>query len=167
MSALGVYFLRYHTLCNVARTTSVNLSRQYRPIQITKVSRVPFSNSAAPATPSADSAPSSPTFLIHLRNELKTALRAKDTGRLPVIRALLADVTNASKTAQPIATDKQLKKRILKRATACRRAAEEYQRAGRSDLVKDAENEIRILEQYAAQIEVSVPSRSTHERTTA
>ena len=119
------------------------------------------------ASSSASTAPSLPSFLVHLRNELKAALRAKDRGRLPVIRAVLADVTNASKTAQPISTDKQLKKRMLKKATTYRQAVEEYRKAGRSDLVKEAENEIEILERYAAQIEVPPSNHNIQEQSMA
>ena len=161
MAALRLQFPSYLALCNIARTVRTNQPRQYRSVQILDVLRLPYSDSAVSDIGSSDSALSSPTFIIHLRNELKAALRAKDTGRLPVIRAVLADVTNASKTAQPISTDKQLKKRMLKRAMACRRAAEEYQKAGRLDLIKSAENEIEILEQYAEQIKVPVTNQVT------
>ena len=96
----------------------------------------------------------SPPFLSNIRQDLKTAMRNRDSSRLPVLRALLSDITNASKTAQPIATDKQLQKRMRKRAKACLDAAAQFEKAQRMDLKQKEEAEAAMLEEYAAMITV-------------
>ena len=155
MPTLRLAFPSNQLLRNITRVAP-SLRCRDQSIIYTKTFCLRYSDSVVSATTTTSPGPaqSSPAFLLHLRNELKAALRAKDVGKLPVLRAILADVTNASKTAQPIATDKQLKKRILRRATACRAAALEFQKAGRSDLSKGEQNEAEILEYYAAQIEI-------------
>src|ERR1051326_7942459 len=53
---------------------------------------------------STDDAKRNPT-LSRLREDLKTAMRAKDAARLSVLRAVLANITNASKTNAPVKDD--------------------------------------------------------------
>lgn len=96
--------------------------------------------------------PPSP-LLAKVRNDLKTALRAKDTTRLSVLRALLADVTNASKTANPITNDVQLLSVIRKRSSASREASAQFAAAGRKDLVDKEDAQSRILDEYAGEVE--------------
>lgn len=75
-------------------------------------------------------------------------MRAKDTHRLTVLRALLAQTLNASKTSSPISTDAQVLSLLRKNTSASKSAAEEFTTAGRQDLA-DKEN---------AQIEVPKPN---------
>lgn len=96
--------------------------------------------------------PASP-LLAKVRNDLKMALRAKDTTRLNVLRALLADVTNASKTANPITTDVQLLSVIRKRSSASRDASAQFAAAGRKDLVEKEDAQSRILDELAGEVE--------------
>ena len=70
------------------------------------------------ATTSEPSTLQAPPLLLKLRSDLKTAMKAKDTPRLNVLRALLADVTNSAKTSNPIKTDMQLLSLLRKRAAA-------------------------------------------------
>ena len=94
-----------------------------------------------------------PALLRKLREDLKTAMRAKDTNRLAVIRGLLNEVTNANKTSSPITSDLQLLSVVRKRITASRTAKDEAAAAGRQDLVDKEESQIKLLDEYAGAVE--------------
>ena len=104
----------------------------------------------AHSTPAAAGAP---PLLLKLRNDLKTAMKAKDTNRLNVLRALLADVTNAAKTPSPITTDMQLLALLRKRSASAKAAGDEFKAAGRQDLTDREEGQARILEEYAGGVQ--------------
>ncbi|KAL2021979.1 hypothetical protein VTK56DRAFT_6398 [Thermocarpiscus australiensis] len=91
-----------------------------------------------------------PPLLSKLKDDLKTAMKAKDTNRLSVLRAVLAATLNASKTDKPIKTDVQLVSLLRKTALKSREAAAEARAAGREDLAEKEEAQQRILEEYAA-----------------
>ena len=63
-------------------------------------------------------------------------MKAKDTNRLNVLRGLLAEVTNAAKTAQPLDSDMKLLGLLRKRTSAANQAAKEFSDAGRQDLTE-------------------------------
>ncbi|KAF2223740.1 Yqey-like protein-domain-containing protein [Elsinoe ampelina] len=108
-----------------------------RPLQIR------YSSSDAPAPP----------LLLKLRNDLKTAMRAKDTNRLNVVRGILNEVTNSSKTSSPIQTDMQLLSLLRKRAAASETARKEFKDAGRSDLIEKEDAQLHVLQEYAGGVE--------------
>jgi len=89
-----------------------------------------------------------------LRGDLKTAMKARDTSRLNVLRGVLADITNASKTASPAKTDLQIVSLLRKRAAASKAAAEEFQKAKRQDLVGKEEEQVAIMEGYAGSVKM-------------
>lgn len=91
-----------------------------------------------------------PPLLSKLKDDLKTAMRAKDTNRLAVLRSILAAALNASKTDKPIRTDAQLVSLLQRSAFKSREAAAEARRVGREDLAEKEEAQLRILEEYAA-----------------
>jgi len=99
------------------------------------------------ATPS-----SPPALLSRLRDDLKSALRSKDVPRLAVLRSILADVTNSSKTSSPINDDLSLLSLLKKRISSSRNAVEEFYKADRKDLVVKEEEQLRILEDYAHEV---------------
>ncbi|KAH9824504.1 GatB/YqeY domain-containing protein [Teratosphaeria destructans] len=101
----------------------------------------------------ASETPPAPPLLLKLRQDLKTAMKEKDTNRLSVLRTLLADVTNQAKTSTPIKTDMQLLALLRKRAAASRAASGEFKAAGREDLVEREEGQARIMEDYAGSVE--------------
>lgn len=105
------------------------------------------------AAPSPASLPA-PPLLLKLRNDLKTAMRAKDTARLNVLRSLLAEVTNAAKSPNPVKTDMQLLSMLRKRQAAAKAASEEFKAAGREDLVEKEQSQVDILDEYAGDVEV-------------
>jgi len=81
-------------------------------------------------------------------------MKSKDTARLNVLKGLLADITNASKTATPAKTDMQIVSLLRKRSTASKAAAEEFKAAKRDDLVEKEEEQVRILDTYAGEVAV-------------
>ncbi|KAG7287989.1 hypothetical protein NEMBOFW57_007509 [Staphylotrichum longicolle] len=104
-----------------------------------RVARAAYSSDAPP-----------PPLLAKLKDDLKTAMRAKDTNRLAVLRSVLAATLNASKTDKPIRTDAQLVSLLQKTAGKSQEAAQEARAAGREDLAEKEEAQQRILEEYAA-----------------
>jgi uncharacterized protein YqeY len=96
---------------------------------------------------------SAPPLLLKLRSDLKTAMKAKDTNRLNVLRGLLAEVTNAAKTSQPLDSDMKLLGLLRKRTSAANQAAKEFSDAGRADLTEKENAAIKVLEEYAGNVE--------------
>src|SRR5262245_51749597 len=89
------------------------------------------------ATPRRGQDGSTPTVVLStLQPDLKTALRSKDKPRLAVLRALLAEITNASKTAKPIATDSHFYTLLARQIKSSNAAIEEFAAAKREDLVE-------------------------------
>lgn len=91
-----------------------------------------------------------PPMLSKLKADLKTAMRAKDTPRLSVLRAIMSANLNASKTSSPIRTDVQLVALIRKLQKSAQDAVAEAKGAGREDLVAKEEEQIRVLDEYVA-----------------
>ncbi|KAK4193910.1 hypothetical protein QBC35DRAFT_9450 [Podospora australis] len=94
-------------------------------------------------------APPSPLYA-RIKDDLKAAMRAKDTNRLSVLRTVMAATLNASKTDKPIKTDLQLVDLLQKTARKAQDTAAEFRAAGRADLAEKEEAQQRILEEYAA-----------------
>lgn len=84
---------------------------------------------------------------------MKSAMRAKDTNRLAVLRSLLSQTLNASKTSSPINTDMQMLTLLRKTANTSRAAQEEFKAAGREDLVQKEEEQLKVLEEYSSGVE--------------
>lgn len=99
---------------------------------------------------SSESEPAPPPLLTKIKGDLKTAMRAKDTVRLSVLRSILAATLNASKTASPIRTDAQLVALLRKTAQASKDAIDGFKAAGREDLVEKESAQVKILLDYAA-----------------
>lgn len=72
---------------------------------------------------------------------------------LNVLRALLAEITNASKTTSPIKTDLQLLSLLRKRVAASRTAAQQFGAANRTDLKDKEDAQVAILEGYAGEVD--------------
>lgn len=80
-------------------------------------------------------------------------MKEKDSNRLNVLRGLLAEVTNAAKTNNPIKSDMQLLSLLRKRAASAKQASTEFKSAGRQDLVESEEKQAKVLEEYAGDVE--------------
>lgn len=95
-----------------------------------------------------------PALLVKLRSDLKTAMRAKDTERLNVLRAILAEVTNAAKLNTPYNTDMQLVSLLKKRSKAAKEAGRTFVSAGRADLSAKEEAQAQIMDGYASGVDM-------------
>src|ERR1700753_2687581 len=84
---------------------------------------------------------------------MKTAMQNKDSNRLSVLRSLLTQTLNASKTSTPINTDMQMLALLRKTANASRAASEEFKGAGRQDLADKEDLQVKIMEEYAGSVE--------------
>lgn len=85
---------------------------------------------------------------------MKLAMQNKDSNRLSVLRSLLTQTLNASKTSNPVNTDMQMLALLRKSANASRAASEEFKNAGRLDLAEKEESQIKVMEEYAGGVEV-------------
>lgn len=84
---------------------------------------------------------------------MKVAMQAKDSNRLSVLRSLLSQALNASKTSTPINTDLQMLALLRKTANASRAASTEFRDAGRLDLAEKEDSQLKIMEEYAGCVE--------------
>lgn len=80
-------------------------------------------------------------------------MQTKDSNRLSVLRAVLAQTLNASKTSAPINTDIQMLALLRKSVSAGRAASEEFKGAGRQDLADKEDLQVAIMEEYAGSVE--------------
>ena len=83
---------------------------------------------------------------------MKTAMRNKDSNRLSVLRSILSQTLNASKTAAPINTDTQMLALLRKTAATSLAASEEFRAAGREDLAENETLQVKIIEDYAGSV---------------
>ena len=80
-------------------------------------------------------------------------MRLTNHVRLNVLRAILADATNASKGPSPIKTDVQVLALLKKRIASSKAASEEFAQAKRDDLKEKQDAEIAVMDEYAGQVE--------------
>jgi uncharacterized protein YqeY len=87
-----------------------------------------------------------------LDTELKAAMRERDAMKISVIRlvksAILAQETKGTRTTLD---DDGILQVITKEVKERRESAAEFEKAGRSDLVAKAEDEIRLLQEFLPQ----------------
>ncbi|KAL1638170.1 hypothetical protein SLS58_008910 [Diplodia intermedia] len=84
---------------------------------------------------------------------MKNAMRAKDAARLAVVRSVLNDITNASKTAKPISDDMQLRALLLKKINQSTDAAQQFRDAKREDLAEKEDGSASVMKTYVGEIE--------------
>lgn len=75
-------------------------------------------------------------------------MRAKDKLKLSVVKDILAQVVNASKTKVPMETDNQIYSLIRSSIAKRRDSADSYRQHGRQDLAETEESEINLLQAY-------------------
>lgn len=91
-------------------------------------------------------------MLPRLQADLKNAMRSKNKPALNTIRALQAEIINASKTAKPITTDGALYSLIQKQIKSSSASIEEFRNAKRDDLVEKEQAQLDVLKGYAGEI---------------
>ncbi|KAJ9656529.1 hypothetical protein H2198_004878 [Neophaeococcomyces mojaviensis] len=95
-----------------------------------------------------------PSLLAKIKGDLKTAMKAKDAPRLNVLRAMITEYNNASKTSTPIKTDLQMLALLKKKKVASEAAAAEAKAASRSDLAEKQIQEIKVIDEYAGEVKL-------------
>lgn len=90
-------------------------------------------------------------FTQRIQDDLKTAMKAKDTVALAALRALKAAMTNASIEKAGLGTpldDSEITALIRKQIKQRQDSIEQFEKANRAELAANEAAEIRILEQY-------------------
>jgi uncharacterized protein YqeY len=100
----------------------------------------------------SSTASSENTVLSRLQSDLKTAMRSKNKPALNTIRALQAEIINASKTAKPITSDGALYSVIQKQIKSSQASIDEFRGAKREDLVEKEQQQLDVLKGYAEEI---------------
>ncbi|KAK4933931.1 hypothetical protein LTR66_015812, partial [Elasticomyces elasticus] len=136
--------LRLSTLNDGYSSIWRSQSRSFASTTTRSFSRSSIRSSDAPAPP----------LLAKFKPDLKTAMRAKDTPRLNVLRAMISDYNNSTKTNSPIKTDLQILALLKKKKGGSQTAAQEAKEAARDDLVQKQEAEIAIMDEYAGAVEM-------------
>lgn len=90
-----------------------------------------------------------PPLLLTLRTDLKTAMRSKNQVQLLVLRSLLAEITNAQKTASPPNDDLAILHIINKTRKKSEESIMEARAAARNDLVEKEQAQLGVLDEYA------------------
>ncbi|MDX1413010.1 MAG: GatB/YqeY domain-containing protein [Candidatus Promineifilaceae bacterium] len=88
---------------------------------------------------------------VQLRDDLAEAMRAGDTEKRNTLRLLLAAIKQAEVDEQQSLDDSGVQAVLAKQAKQRRESVEEYERAGRSDLAAQEQEELMVIEQYLPQ----------------
>ena len=83
-----------------------------------------------------------------LDNDMKAALKAGDSLRLSVIRLARSEVRNVEIAKGTTLTDDEIIEVLTREAKRRREASEQFQNAGRTDLVEKENAELQILSEY-------------------
>jgi uncharacterized protein YqeY len=83
-----------------------------------------------------------------LRAALNTARKSQDKGRTLVLGTILANLKNREIELRRTPTDEEVVEVVRKGIKIRREAVEQYTKAGRQDLAKNEEGQIRILEEF-------------------
>ena len=84
-----------------------------------------------------------------LNDDLKSAMRAKDAKRLSVIRGIKAAILQVETRGERTTLgDEGILEVIVKEVKERRDSMDEFERAGRTELVEKLAQEIQLLEQY-------------------
>lgn len=88
------------------------------------------------------------SFKNQLTNDMKEAMKAKDTVRLGVVRFLLSAIKNAEIDKGQELTDEEAQKIVAKQIKQMKDAIEQFKAGDRPDLVEAEEAKIKVLEAY-------------------
>jgi uncharacterized protein YqeY len=87
-----------------------------------------------------------------IKNNIKEAMKARDTVRLEVMRGLLTAFTNelvaTARTPQDMLTDEEAIKVITRASKQRKDSIEQFTKGGRIDLVNVEEDQLKILEEF-------------------
>jgi uncharacterized protein len=83
--------------------------------------------------------------------DMTTAMKARDTARTSTLRMLKAAIMNREKEGGDALTDEDVTKLLRSQMKQRRDSIEQYQKAGRQDLVDKEQAELAIIETYLPQ----------------
>ncbi len=83
-----------------------------------------------------------------LTEDMKAAMRARETLRLSTIRMVRAEILNKDKESGEETSEEDLLKLLQSMVKKREEAAEQYAAAGREDMAQQERDEIRIIEGY-------------------
>lgn len=95
-----------------------------------------------------------PPLLTKMKQDMKAAMRAKDTARLNVLRSIISETNQLASGPTPVKSDLQILAMLKKRKAASLNAVQEAEQANRSDLKEKQEKEIGVLDEYAGSVEL-------------
>ncbi|KAK6528847.1 hypothetical protein TWF694_004081 [Orbilia ellipsospora] len=97
-----------------------------------------------------------PPLLLTLRADLKKFMKAKEKEKLNVVKAILAEVTNAAmaQPPAPVKSDTDILKILNSMEKKHKIAIESFQTAARQDLVDKEQSQLEIVKQYASQVPI-------------
>ncbi|MBO0724098.1 MAG: GatB/YqeY domain-containing protein [Blastocatellia bacterium] len=88
------------------------------------------------------------TFLDRINEDLKAAMKSKDSERLSTLRMVKTALKNREIDKMEALTDEEAIKTLQSLVKQRRDSIEQYQRAGRIDLAEKEAAEIRTIEEY-------------------
>jgi uncharacterized protein YqeY len=83
-----------------------------------------------------------------LQNEMKQALKEKDTLKLSVIRMLISEIKKVQIDQKKELSDEEIIQVIQKYAKQRKEAIKQYKEAGREDLAQKEEEELKIVSKF-------------------
>lgn len=83
-----------------------------------------------------------------LMNDLKEAMKEKDTIRKNTIQLIRAQILQLEKDNQTELSDNQIIELIVKQQKQKQEALKEFEKANREDLINQTNQELKVLEQY-------------------
>jgi len=83
-----------------------------------------------------------------LQEDLKNAMKAKDSVKLEVVRSVITGIKNLEVQKMGEADDNDVLQVIKQEVKKRREAIEMYQKAGRTDLLEQEKAELSVLESY-------------------
>ncbi|KAJ9609841.1 hypothetical protein H2200_006170 [Cladophialophora chaetospira] len=99
-------------------------------------------------------APTSP-LLSKIKNDLKVAMRAKDTARLTVLRGTISEINQAASSSSPVKTDMQVLALLRKRKSATESAKKEAEEAKRPDLAEKQDKELATINELVGTVKMT------------
>ncbi|KAF3102779.1 hypothetical protein TWF569_011775 [Orbilia oligospora] len=105
--------------------------------------------------------PAPPALLLALRQDLKTAMKAKDKEKLNVVKAILAEISNAgmAQPPRPVKNDMDILKILQSMEKKHNVAIDSFKTAERQDLVDKEQLQLDIVKEYSGRVEVLVPEK--------
>ncbi|KAF3906386.1 hypothetical protein ABW20_dc0104676 [Dactylellina cionopaga] len=112
-----------------------------------------YSDAAAAAKPEP------PPLLVKLRADLKDAMKNKKKEKLNVIKAILAEISNAgmAQPPAPIKYDLDILKILVSMEKKHNVAISSFSEAKREDLADREQKQLEIVKEYASTVEVMTP----------